>query len=88
MQISAKLLVGLSLVATAATIANALLMHKQFFPSMLHITKSNASMAVCTVNFFYKFDPSGDLFPSDYDCFHGLPTSKTNLLWRIACSRD
>lgn len=46
MRITAGLVTVASFVATAATIFNAFLINKQFYPAMVYLTKSNASMAV------------------------------------------
>lgn len=46
MQISAAVVGGCSLVATAATVANAFLIKHQFYPAIVYLTRSNASMAV------------------------------------------
>ncbi|CAB3398291.1 unnamed protein product [Caenorhabditis bovis] len=46
MRISAGLMIGGSCVATAGTVLNAFLINKQFYPSIVYLTKSNASMAV------------------------------------------
>ncbi|RCN32272.1 zinc finger, C3HC4 type [Ancylostoma caninum] len=49
MHISPGLLAVASFVATAATVTNAFLVNKQFYPSIVYITKSNASMMVIYV---------------------------------------
>uniref|UniRef100_A0A0K0CVN9 Serpentine receptor class gamma n=1 Tax=Angiostrongylus cantonensis TaxID=6313 RepID=A0A0K0CVN9_ANGCA len=49
MHVSPGLLAFASFVATAATIANAFVINKQFYPSIVYITKSNASMMVIYV---------------------------------------
>ncbi|KIH61042.1 zinc finger, C3HC4 type [Ancylostoma duodenale] len=46
MHISPGLLAVASFVATAATVTNAFVVNKQFYPSIVYITKSNASMMV------------------------------------------
>ncbi|KAK6755226.1 hypothetical protein RB195_013915 [Necator americanus] len=49
MRISPGLLAVASFVATAATVTNAFVVNKQFYPSIVYITKSNASMMVIYV---------------------------------------
>lgn len=49
MRVSAGLMIGGSCVATAATVLNAFLINKQFYPSIVYLSKSNASMAVLYV---------------------------------------
>ncbi|KAL6742810.1 hypothetical protein Aduo_015919 [Ancylostoma duodenale] len=49
MHISPGLLAVASFVATAATVTNAFVVNKQFYPSIVYITKSNASMMVIYV---------------------------------------
>ncbi|CAJ0939153.1 unnamed protein product, partial [Mesorhabditis belari] len=46
MRVSAALIVWSSFAMTAATVTHAFLIHKQFYPSIVYLTKSNASMAV------------------------------------------
>ncbi|PIC26552.1 hypothetical protein B9Z55_019096 [Caenorhabditis nigoni] len=46
MRVSAGLMIGGSCVATAATVLNAFVINKQFYPSIVYLSKSNASMAV------------------------------------------
>ncbi|CAI4223329.1 unnamed protein product [Auanema sp. JU1783] len=49
MRVSAALVGVGSLVATAAAVANAFVLNKQFYPAMVYLTKSSASMAVIYV---------------------------------------
>ncbi|EGT36235.1 hypothetical protein CAEBREN_29942 [Caenorhabditis brenneri] len=49
MRVSAGLMIGGSCVATAATVLNAFAINKQFYPSIVYLSKSNASMAVLYV---------------------------------------
>uniref|UniRef100_A0A7I4Z0A0 E3 ubiquitin-protein ligase hrd-1 n=1 Tax=Haemonchus contortus TaxID=6289 RepID=A0A7I4Z0A0_HAECO len=49
MHISPAFLALASFVATAATVTNAFVVNKQFYPSIVYITKSNASMMVIYV---------------------------------------
>uniref|UniRef100_A0A1I7T5E8 E3 ubiquitin-protein ligase hrd-1 n=1 Tax=Caenorhabditis tropicalis TaxID=1561998 RepID=A0A1I7T5E8_9PELO len=49
MRVSSSLLIGGSCVATAATVLNAFAINKQFYPSIVYLSKSNASMAVLYV---------------------------------------
>ena len=46
MRLSAGLVVAGSFVMTAVTVTNAFLINKQFYPSVVYITKSNPSLAV------------------------------------------
>ncbi|CAI2353865.1 unnamed protein product [Caenorhabditis sp. 36 PRJEB53466] len=46
MRITAGLMIGGSIVATAFTVLNAFLMNKQFYPAIVYLSKSNSSMAV------------------------------------------
>ncbi|CAD6186758.1 unnamed protein product [Caenorhabditis auriculariae] len=46
MRISAGLLIGFACLATGGTVLNAFLINKQFYPSIVYMTKSNASMSV------------------------------------------
>lgn len=45
-RLSVTFFVLLSFVSTALTIANAFFLKKQFYPSVVYLTKSNTSMAV------------------------------------------
>ncbi|KAH7730764.1 HRD-1 protein [Aphelenchoides avenae] len=45
-RITASFVIAISFVSTALTIANAFMLKKQFYPSVVYITKSNTSMAV------------------------------------------
>ncbi|EFP05668.1 CRE-SEL-11 protein [Caenorhabditis remanei] len=49
MRISAGWIFGGSCVATAATVLNAFVVNKQFYPAIVYLSKSNASMAVLYV---------------------------------------
>ncbi|GMT10710.1 hypothetical protein PFISCL1PPCAC_2007, partial [Pristionchus fissidentatus] len=44
--LSQGFVIGASCIASAATITNAYLINKQFYPTMVYLTKSNASLAV------------------------------------------
>lgn len=49
-RISASFVIAISFVSTALTIANAFMLKKQFYPSVVYITKSNTSMAVSSAS--------------------------------------
>lgn len=44
-----------SIALTASVIGNAYFQKKQFYPSVVYITKSNPSMAVSSLSFFSDF---------------------------------
>lgn len=86
---------GLSLISVALTsivVANAYYQKKQFYPSVVYITKSNPSMAVSnplsfvlTLTMVLTF--AGNIHPSFYHCVpHGKIDAKS-VLWTVAYCR-
>lgn len=50
-RLSVTFFILLSFVSTALTIANAFFLKKEFYPSVVYLTKSNTSMAVSLFSF-------------------------------------
>lgn len=75
----------LSLVLTTIVIANAYYQKKQFYPSVVYITKSNPSMAVSIPQEKHtKYTKSilpGHLYSSFYMCLTCGQNHEKNLFW-------
>lgn len=85
-------ILGISFISIALTtivIANAYYQKKQFYPSVVYITKSNPSMAVSNCNIICKKKKLtlkknrilGNILSSFHMCFSNWKANEKDILW-------
>lgn len=79
----------LSFLLTLIVIANAYYQKKQFYPSVVYITKSNPSMAVSNMHvikyvpFIYSPLLLGNIYSSFYICMDKWKNYAKNIFWPV-----